>query len=400
MTLFVKEVTGKFLTHPEYDNHEAVYQARDDDAGYEGVIAIHNRHRGSALGGCRYWAGYRYDNGDDPVTDALRLSRGMTYKNVAADLNLGGGKSVIAGKEKIASPEVMIAHFKAVEEVRRREAAQGKAPYVVAEDVGTSVEAMLMARGLTRAVCGLPLKAVAGHLIPEGIRTDEIPGADPSYYTAYGVYEGIVAAVRYLELEHGHLEGLKVAVKGYGNVARFLCDMLQKAGARLIISEINERLHQEIIEKYGKDSLLPAHEEIMAQQADIYCPCALGADINDITVPLLKEAGVKLVAGSANNQLRHSSHALKLDDAGIVYLPDYVINAGGVISAGVQYLWLENPAPKTFPTHDKIINRIGSIGANVETILQRADRENQPADMIALQICEEGFKTRTIKKAA
>lgn len=400
MTLVVKDITRKLLTHPEYDNHEVVYSAFDKETGYDGVIAIHNRNRGPALGGCRYWAGYSLENGDDPVTDALRLSRGMTYKNVAADLRLGGGKSVIAGQEKQAPPQVLISHFKAVEEVRRREAAQGKPAYVIAEDVGTSVEAMLMARGLTTAVCGLPMQAIAAHLIPDNIAREDIPGADPSFYTAYGVYTGILAAARFLELDHGHLEGLKVTVKGYGNVSRFLCDMLQKEGARLVISEINERRHQEIIEKYGKESLLPPDEEIMAQEADIYAPCALGADLNDKTIPLLEQAGVRLVAGCANNQLQKPNHAESLAKAGITYIPDYILNSGGVMSAGIQYLWLENPASQTFPSHEKIMARIRHIGENVTSILERAGRENKNTDIIASRICEEGFKARSSVKAA
>lgn len=396
MSLTINDVTNRVKEFADFDEHEKVLMAEDADIRFRAFIAIHNTSRGPALGGCRYWS--RYENDDQAISDVLRLSRGMTYKNALADLPLGGGKAVIVGTPgtRHPTPEIMRALGRTVDSL------QGK--YISAEDVGMSVDYILVARGVTRHVAGLPIEMIAGQHMPDDLRLNEMPNADPSPYTAYGVFESIKAAAAHMlkrPAGEGQLKGLRVSVKGYGNVARTLCRMLADAGAVVTVSEIDDsRIAQAVTDGFD---VFPKDAEIMAYPADIFAPCALGGDLNDITIPFLHQAGVKVVAGCANNQLAKPYHADELRKRDILYVPDYVANAGGVISVGMQHLWSESPSRETFPTHAKVLHRVRRIHDAVGGIFERADMVEANTADIANRIAEEMFlvkKPDPLSKAA
>jgi leucine dehydrogenase len=385
MTLTITDITGKLNNTADFDRHEKVIMAEDPDIRFKAFVAIHNTSRGPALGGCRYWS--RYKDDDEAVSDVLRLSRGMTYKNALAGLPLGGGKAVIIGTPgtRHPTPDAMRALARAVDSL------QGK--YITAEDVGMSVDYILVARGVTRHVAGLPIEMIAGSYMPDDIHLNDIPNADPSPYTAFGVFESLRAAVAHVmnrPVDEKLLDGVRVSVKGYGNVARTLCRMLSDGNAKITVSEIDDaRAAQASADGFH---VLDKGDEIMAWPADIYAPCALGGDINDITIPFLAQAGVKIIAGCANNQLAKPHHADELRKRDILYVPDYVANAGGVISVGMQHVWSETPARETFPTHAKVIHRVRDIHGVVKAIFERADMAGANTAEVANQIAEEMFK--------
>ena len=394
MTLEIEDITdilagrrhdARFTAHADFDGHEKVIYAEDPDIGFRAFIAVHNTARGPALGGCRYWS--RYSSDEEAVSDVLRLSRGMTYKNAVAGLALGGGKSVIIGKPGTRQPsaEVMQALGIAVNSLGGL--------YVTAEDVGTSVQHILIARGRTPYVAGVPLTALCEENIPASLDKAAVPHADPSPYTAYGTYMAIKAAARH-RLKTESLKGLRVSVKGYGHVAQVLCGYLAQDGAQLIISDISEAARRQIVEDFGAEALLPEGQDIMAVKADIYVPCALGGDIHDASIPLLVLAGVKIVAGCANNQLKAPHHADELARAHILYAPDYVANAGGVIAAGLQYLWMVKPRDQAFPTHQNIMARVGDIGQTLAQIFTQAEVAQQNTAVVADSQGREAFGVR------
>lgn len=282
-----------------FDHHEQVVFAADADSGLKAVIAIHDTRRGPALGGCRYWS---YADDAAALTDALRLSRGMTSKAVMADLPYGGGKSVvIADAARPKSPELLRALGRAVDRLAGR--------YIVAEDVGTSPADMDILRTVTPHVAGLA----------EG-------GGDPSPATAHGVWRGIHAAVTHA-LRRNSLDGLTVAVQGLGHVGLHLCRLLHGEGARLVVTDLRPATMERAADEFG--ALPVAAEAIYDTDAEVFAPCALGGVINDGTVERLK---ARIVAGSANNQLAEDRHGARLAERGILYAPDYVINAGGLIN--------------------------------------------------------------------
>lgn len=285
--------------HPEFDAHEEVVFCHDPDSGLKAIIAIHNTNRGPALGGCRMWP---YASEEEALTDALRLSRGMTYKSALANLAYGGGKAVIIGDSHSMKSEAL---FRAMG--RFVESLGGR--YAIAEDVGISVGDVEIMAQETSHVAGVRAGGVG----------------DPSPATAYGVYMGIRAAVAH-RLGKSSLNGVTVAVQGVGHVGAYLCDYLAKDGAKLIVTDIDEDQVQRIVAEYGARAVAP--DAIIGVDADVFAPCALGAVINDDTLSILK-AGI--VAGSANNQLAEPRHGDALTSRGILYAPDYVINAGGII---------------------------------------------------------------------
>lgn len=399
MTLEIEDITDslanrrsdlRFRAHADYDGHEKVIYAEDKDIGFRAFIAIHNTARGPALGGCRYWS--RYGSDDEAISDVLRLSRGMTYKNSVAGLALGGGKSVIIGKPGTRQPsaEIMQALGMAVNSLGGQ--------YVTAEDVGTSVQHILIARGRTPYVAGVPLMALCEESMPQGIEPQAVPNPDPSPYTAYGTYRAIQAAARH-RLGVDSLAGLTITVKGYGHVAQVLCRSLADEGAKLLISDITPQACRQIVADFGPEALLAEGREIMSVKSDIYVPCALGGDINDGTIPHLLLAGVKVVAGCANNQLKAPQHADELRRSHILYAPDYVTNAGGVIAAGLQYLWMIKPPTTAFPTHQIILDRVAKIGVTLEQIFARADAAGLNTAVVADQQGCEGFAPRLSKAA-
>jgi leucine dehydrogenase len=279
--------------------HEQVVICYEPAAGYKGIIAIHNSTLGPALGGTRFW-NYRSD--EEALTDVLRLSRGMTYKAATAGLNLGGGKAVIIGDPKVKRREAIFrAHGRFVESLKGR--------YITAEDVGTSVEDMDYVHMETEYVSGL-----AGR------------SGDPSPVTAYGVYRGMKAAAKE-KLGTDDLDGVTVAVQGVGHVGYYLCEDLAAEGAKLVVTDIDPDRVQRVVTEFGARAVAP--DEIYGVDAQIFAPCALGAIVNDET---LKQLRFEVIAGGANNQLAEERHGKALMDRGILYAPDYVLNAGGLIN--------------------------------------------------------------------
>ena len=279
--------------------HEQVVVCHDKASGYRGVIAIHDTTLGPALGGCRFWS---YATDDEAVTDALRLSRGMTYKNAVAGLNLGGGKAVIIGDNKTTKREMIFrAHGRFVESLGGR--------YVTAEDVGTSPSDMDYVLMETDYVAGLAGKS-----------------GDPSPVTAHGVFRAIQASAKF-RWGSDDLSGRTVTIQGCGHVGYYLARELAEAGARLVVSDIDPDKVQQVVSETGAEAV--AADEIYRQKADVFAPCALGGVINDKTLPQLR---VEIVAGAANNQLLEERHGHEIEAKGILYAPDYVANAGGVIN--------------------------------------------------------------------
>lgn len=280
-------------------DHEQVVFTYDPSCGYKGIIAIHNTALGPALGGTRFW---NYESDYDALIDVLRLSRGMTYKAAVAGLNLGGGKAVIIGDNRTQQREmVMRAHGRAVESLGGR--------YYTAEDVGTSVADMDYIHMETENVVGMAGKS-----------------GDPSPVTAYGTYRGIKAC-SLKKFGTDDLAGRTVVIQGAGHVGYFLAEDLRGEGATVFVADIDGDRVQRCVDELGCEAV--GVDEVYEVSADVFAPCALGAILNDETIPKL---GVQIVAGAANNQLAKSRHAAMLEERDILYAPDYVINAGGLIN--------------------------------------------------------------------
>src|SRR5690348_2255747 len=279
--------------------HEQLVMCHDPAAGYRGIIAVHSTVLGPALGGTRFW---RYATDEEAIVDALRLARGMTYKNAVAGLNLGGGKSVIIGDNKTTDREMIFrAHGRFVESLGGR--------YITAEDVGTSTADMDFVHMETDYVSGL-----AGR------------SGDPSPVTAHGVFRAIEASGKEC-WGSDNLSGKTVAIQGCGHVGYYLAKELHEAGAKLVVTDIDDERVKRAAKEFSARAVGP--DEIYGVEADVFAPCALGAIINDKTIPKLK---VKIVAGAANNQLLEEKHGEQLEARNIMYTPDYVANAGGVIN--------------------------------------------------------------------
>jgi leucine dehydrogenase len=337
-----------------FDGHEQVVFASDKETGLKTIIAVHNTSLGPSLGGCRMWP---YASEQEAIHDVLRLSRGMTYKSALANLPLGGGKSVIIGDPRSQkTPELFRAMGRAVEQVGGR--------YIVAEDVGTSPADMEQIASQTKHVGG----------INDG--SDPARTGDPSPFTAFGVFIGIKEAVRF---KHGtdDLSGMRVAVQGLGHVGYHLCRMLHDAGAKLIVADLNKNSVEAAVEEFGATAVSVDH--ILSADADILAPCALGGAINDRSIDDLK---VGIIAGAANNQLEDDRHGEMLRDKGILYAPDYVINAGGVIE--VHYC----REGKTVAETNK---HIEGIGPTVREIFERAKQQNLSTGFVADRLAEERF---------
>ena len=340
----------------DFADHEQVVFVSDDKSGLKAIIAIHNSNLGPALGGCRMWP---YASEDEAIRDVLRLSRGMTYKSAMARLKLGGGKSVIIGNPRThKTPELLAAFARALEQLNGR--------YIAAEDSGTSVADMKYMAQLTPHVAGIVDKPS-----DQGTRS-----GDPSPATAYGVFVGIKAAVQE-KLGRDSLAGLRIAVQGVGNVGLDLARQLKAAGAQLWITDI----HRESLLQAGKElgaTVVPP-DEIFGLDVDVFAPCALGAVLNDTTIPQLKAA---IVAGAANNQLAEPRHGVVLMKRDILYAPDYVINAGGIIDVYHERIGFERAA---------LIAHIEGIHDNLLEIFARARKEARPTGEVADAIAEERF---------
>ena len=342
------------LTHPEFDNHELVAYHFDPASGLRAIIAVHSTALGKGLGGCRMWP---YADEDEALTDVLRLSRGMTYKAAMAGLPQGGGKSVILGDpRRDKTPAMMRAMGRFVDTLG------GK--YVVAEDSGTSVPDIKLMAEETRHVGGLT----------DATAQAQGRSGDPSPSTAYGAFVGIQAAVKW-KLGRDGLKGLRVAIQGVGNVGYRLARHLHDAGAQLWVTDIHAPAVQRCVDEFG--AIAVEMERIFALDVDVFAPCALGAVINDRTLPQLK-AGI--VAGAANNQLAAPRHGPALMARGILYAPDYVINAGGIIE-----IYYEGP------DYDarKVREHLDEIGHTLITVFERAKQEGKPTGEVADRMAEE-----------
>src|SRR5437762_5383406 len=294
---------------PDFDAHEDIHFFADEKCGLKAIIAIHSTHLGPSAGGCRFW---HYAKDQEALTDALRLSRGMSYKNAMAGLPLGGGKAVILADEaRTKTPDMLHAFGKAIDNLGGR--------YVTAEDVGMSVADMIEVRRSTRHVAGLP-------------NSGKDVGGDPGPHTSLGVFLGIKAAVK-RALGKDSLHGLHIALQGAGSVATGVALHACAEGAKLSIADVNEAKAQHLAERAGGTAV--SADVILGLEADVLSPCALGAVLNQDTIAGLK---VPVVAGGANNQLATPQDGERLHARGILYAPDYVINAGGIINVCTEYL--------------------------------------------------------------
>lgn len=320
----------KELDAPGY---ERVVLASDDATGLRSIIAIHSTKLGPAAGGCRM---FNYENIDAAETDALRLAKGMTYKNAAASLPLGGGKSVIiADPRKDKTPELMQTFGKFVNELA--------GTYYTAEDVGISVEDIAEAAKFTSYAAGLS--------------DGPFGSGDPSPVTARGVFLCMQVAAKY-GLGTNDLMGKTVAVQGLGHVGMHLCAHLHEAGAKLVATDINATAIEEASSRFGARIVDP--DAIYGVEADIFAPCAMGASISPGSIPQLK---AKVVAGAANNQLADENCGQLLADRGILYAPDYVVNGGGIINVAAEILkiseqaWVEEKVIRLADTTDQILSQ-------------------------------------------
>ncbi|MET4562418.1 Leu/Phe/Val dehydrogenase [Lysinibacillus parviboronicapiens] len=333
----------------KYDYEQLVF-CQDEASGLKAIIAIHDTTLGPALGGARMWT---YATEENAIEDALRLARGMTYKNAAAGLNLGGGKTVIIGDPFTDKNEEM---FRALG--RFIQGLNGR--YITAEDVGTTVTDMDLIHEETNYVTGIsPAFGSSGN---------------PSPVTAYGVYRGMKAAAKEA-FGSEMLDGRTIAVQGLGNVAYKLCEYLHNEGAKLVVTDINQAAIDRVVNDFGAVAVAP--EEIYSQDVDIFSPCALGAILNDDTIPQLK---AKVIAGSANNQLQDSRHGDYLHELGIAYAPDYVINAGGVINVADELYGYNR---------ERAMKRVDGIYDSIERIFAISKRDGVPTYVAANRLAEE-----------
>lgn len=333
------------FAHPEFDDHEQVLFCRDADAGLFAVIAVHSTALGPAAGGCRM---HPYPTPGDALTDVLRLSRGMSYKNALAGLPLGGGKSVIvadpARPDKAALLRAFAAHVRSL---------GGR--YWAGVDVG---------------VDGADADVLASRCDYVFTHAGQYPdGFNPSHFTSLGGFVGIRAAVRHA-LGRDHLRGVRVAVQGVGATGGELCRLLYEAGAELVVADPDEAAVRAVVAAYGAVAVDPA--VVHAADVDVWAPCALGGVVDDGTLPEIKAA---VVCGLANNQLAHPRHGAALRDRGITYVPDYVANSGGVIGA----------APAIYDRLDRSAarERVLALEETIAGILARADAEARPPSEVA-----------------
>ncbi|KOO43981.1 branched-chain amino acid dehydrogenase [Priestia koreensis] len=333
----------------QYDYEQLVF-CQDKQSGLKAIIAIHDTTLGPALGGTRMWT---YESEEAAIEDALRLAKGMTYKNAAAGLNLGGGKTVIIGDPKKHKSEELFRAFG-----RYIQGLNGR--YITAEDVGTTVEDMDLIYQETDYVTGIsPAFGSSGN---------------PSPVTAFGVYQGMKAAAK-AAFGSDSLEGKVIAVQGVGNVAYNLCRHLHEEGAQLIVTDINKESVKRAVEEFGAKAVEP--DEIYGVECDIYAPCALGATINDQTIPQIK---AKVIAGAANNQLKESRHGDMIHEMGIVYAPDYVINAGGVINVADELYGYNR---------ERALKKVEGIYQNIERVIEIANRDRIATYAAADRLAEE-----------
>jgi len=345
---------------PSFDNHEQVVFCQDKNTGLKAIIAIHNTQLGPALGGSRM---YPYSKIEDAIEDVLRLSKGMTYKASVANLNLGGGKAVIIGDPKKLGNEAFFRTFG-----RFVQSLSGR--YITAEDVGTSTKFMEWTSQETDYAVGVP--ACFGG------------SGDPSPFTAHGTFVGIKAAWKKTTGKDS-LKGVKISVQGIGNVGYNLCKELHQEGAILYVNDVNESAVAKAVKEFSATAVLDA--DLYALDVDVYAPCALGATINDKTIHQLK---CSVIAGAANNQLaEEKKHGAALQKAGILYTPDYVINAGGLINVSTEVFG---------GGAERAMGQIEDIYSTLIRIFNLAEKEGIPTFAAANRIAEERIKNISLVK--
>lgn len=339
-----------------FNDHEQIVFCHDKDTGLKAIIGIHNTVLGPALGGTRMW---KYANEWEALNDVLRLSRGMTYKSAISGLNLGGGKAVIIGDSKLdKTPELITRFGQFVNSL------SGK--YITAEDVGTTTADMDLIRDVTPHVTGISVERGGS--------------GNPSPVTAYGVYMGMKAAAMH-QFGSDKLDGKKVLVQGTGHVGETLIDYLTKEGALVQISDINEARMQEVSAKYG--ATIFAGDDVYSADVDIYAPCALGATINDATIDKIK---AKVIAGAANNQLANEVvHGNILKDKGILYAPDFLINAGGIINVYAEIVGYDSA---------EAMRRTENIYNTTLEIFTLAETQNITTQQAAMAIAQKRIDDR------
>jgi leucine dehydrogenase len=327
-----------------------VHLVRDQASGLQAIVAIHDSRLGPALGGCRF---IHYASEEEALIDALRLARGMTYKAALAGLDHGGGKSVLIKPHRRFDRTALFRAFgRFLENLRGH--------YITAEDSGTSIEDMEVIRGVTKHVTGVdPAHGGSG---------------DPSPFTALGVRRGIEACVQFA-LGRGSLEGIHVAVQGVGHVGYHLCRELHAAGAKLTVADVDPLKAERAQREFG--AAIASLDDIFAVACDVFAPCALGSALNGDTVPRLR---CRIVAGAANNQLADGAMGIALMDRGILYAPDYAINAGGLVNVAQEILGYdaEKSRARTMKIYDTILE-----------IAERARKAMTPTDIIANKMVEE-----------
>lgn len=329
-----------------FDDHERVVFCRDDKTGLAAIIAIHSTALGPAAGGARQWT---YPDSEAALYDVLRLSQGMSYKNAMAGLRFGGGKAVIIKRPDFAPSAALYERFGEFVDTLGGD-------YVTAEDVGMTPDIMLSIAKKTRFVTGLP-------------NSGGKAGGDPSPKTAYGIFCGIEAAVRH-KLGRDTVDGVRVAVQGVGNVGYHLCRLLHDAGASLLVSDMDAVKVQRAVDEFGAGEV--PLDGILFEDVDVVSPCALGAVLTRDSIPKLC---APIVAGGANNQLETVADGRRLRDAGILYAPDYVINAGGIINVACEYYG---------DVDDAGVNElVAKIGPRLAAIFRESDDRKRPTNEIA-----------------
>jgi len=345
------------LEHPDFDDHEQVSFFHDPESGLNAIIAVHNTKLGASLGGCRMWP---YASSHEALTDVLRLSSGMTYKAALAGLPQGGGKAVIIGNSRTdKSQDLMYAMGRAVDTF--------KGQYVIAEDSGISVQDLQFMATQSHHVAGTSAKFAYDGSPADG---------NPAPSTAYGVFMGLKSAVEHVT--GSDLQGKTVAIQGVGHVGLRLARHLKNAGAKLIVADIFAEGLEIAVNELGATVVDP--REIHAVDADVFAPCAMGGAINATSLPEIK---ARIIAGAANNQLATCNMDRLLKDSGITYVPDYLINAGGIIDIFHQ---------RNDSDAEKMRSQLEQIGQTVKLILTRASEDDLPTGEVANKIAEEKFR--------
>lgn len=341
-----------FWTEADFDAHEGVHFVHDRASGLTAIVALHSTHLGPGAGGTRFW---HYSEPQDALRDALRLSRGMSYKNAMAGLPMGGGKAVIlAGPDRRKTPELLAAFGDAIDALGGR--------YITAEDVGMGEADMVAIAARTPYVTGLPATDSAA------------AGGDPGPFTAKGVYLGIRAAVAH-KLGRDGVEGVHVAVQGTGSVGGGAARLLAQAGAKLTLADVDAARASALASELGAQTV--AADAIMDVTCDVFSPNALGAILDDAGVARLQ---APIVAGGANNQLARPEHGAALAQRGILYTPDYVINGGGIIAVTLEYL-----ARRDGHTCDiaQVHEAVEAIPARLHAIWDEAAASGRTPDVVA-----------------